>query len=223
MCSNDLKLNGDKTHLMLLSSERGWRSKLTDDSLTLITSASDSPVITTKNERLLGSVISQNLKWTEFILLNENSLIKQLVSRINALKVISHSANFQTRRMIANGIFLSKLVYLTPLWGGCESFLLRALQTVQNKAARVVTNQGIFTSTKVLLRECGWLSVAQLVFFHSVVLLFKTRLTKKPRYLFEMAEIQENTRYGTRTSHERKLFSVGHQLPSNQLNWNSYR
>ena len=110
--------------------------------------------------------------------------------------------------MIANGIFLSKLVYLIPLWGGCESFLLRALQTIQNKAARVVTNQGIFTSTKVLLRECGWLSVAQLVFFHSVVLLFKTRLTKKPRYLFEMAEIQENTRYGTRTSHERKtIFS----------------
>ena len=125
--------------------------------------------------------------------------------------------------MIANDIFLSKLVYLIPLWGGCESFLLRALQTIQNKAARVVTNQGIFTSTKVLLRECGWLSVAQLVFFHSVVLLFKTRLTKKPRYLFEMAEIQENTRYGTRTSHKRKLFSVGHQLPSNQLNWNSYR
>ena len=61
MCSNKLKLNGDKTHLMLLSSERGWRSKLTDDSLTLITSASEPPVKTTRHERLLGSIISQNL------------------------------------------------------------------------------------------------------------------------------------------------------------------
>ena len=95
--------------------------------------------------------------------------------------------------MLANGLFMSKLIYLMPLWGGCEGFLIRCLQIVQNKAARIVTKRSIFSPTKSLLNECGWLSVHQLVFFHSVVLLFKTRRDRCPKYLFEMSSW--NARY----------------------------
>ena len=77
--------------------------------------------------------------------------------------------------MLADGLFMSKLIYLIPLWGGCEKFLIRALQVAQNKAARLVTNCGLYTPTKTLLKECGWLSVSQLVFYHTVVLLFKVQ------------------------------------------------
>ena len=35
MCSNKLKLNDEKTHLLLLASDRAWRSKLSEDSLEL--------------------------------------------------------------------------------------------------------------------------------------------------------------------------------------------
>ena len=223
MCSNKLKLNGEKTHLMLLSTDRSWRTKLTEDSLTLTTCVSDPPIKTSKSEGLLGSILSQNLKWTEFILLDDNSLIRQLGTRINALKILSSAADFKTRKMLANGIFLSKLTYLIPLWGGCESFLIRSLQIVQNRAARVVTKLGMFTPTKTLLRECGWLSVSQLVFFHSVVLLYKTRIEKKPRFLFDMAEPVDNRRYDTRGSNLRNLKAVGHQIPSCKVNWNSFR
>ena len=125
--------------------------------------------------------------------------------------------------MFANGLFLSKLIYLIPLWGGCEKFLLRALQTVQNRAARVVTRRGIYTSTKTLLRECGWLSVKQLVFFHSVVLFYKARLSKEPRCLYEMAAEITSPKYDTRTSREQKLLTVGNHIPSQQLSWNSFR
>ena len=57
--------------------------------------------------------------------------------------------------------------------GVSEKFLIKALQILQNKAARSVTRLGIFTPVKTLLKQCGWLSVHQLVFFHTVVLLFK--------------------------------------------------
>ena len=86
MNSNKLKLNGEKTHLMLLSTDRGWRTRLTEDSLSLVTSEQEPLVKTMKSEKLLGCVISQNLKWTEYILLDKSSLIKQLGKRINALK-----------------------------------------------------------------------------------------------------------------------------------------
>ena len=99
---------------------------------------------------------------TQHISLHQKSLVKQLGLRLLALQKICQFTNFETRTMIANGLFMSKLLYLIPLWGGCKEFLIKALQVVQNKAARFVANRGQLTSTKMLLKECGWLSVAQL-------------------------------------------------------------
>ena len=61
---------------------------------------------------------------SEYILNNDKSLIKQLTSRLNALKIISRVASFKTRLMIANGIFSSKLIYQIGLWGGADDYLL---------------------------------------------------------------------------------------------------
>ena len=221
MGNNKLKLNGDKTHLMLLSTDRAWRSKLTEESLTLVTSP-DGPVIhTSKCENLLGCIISQNLKWTDHILLSKNSLVKQLGTRLNALKVMSKVSDFKTRKMLANGLFMSKLVYLMPLWGGCEQFLIRSLQTMQNKAVRVVSSRSIYTPTKTLLKECGWLSVVQLIFFHSVLLLFKVRRAKSPSYLYEMCS--SDVRYDTRLDRTGKLSVNADYVPESGLNLKSFR
>ena len=51
--------------------------------------------------------------------------------------------------MLANGLFLSKLAYGMPVWGGCDDYLVRSLQIVQNKAARLVCRKGIYTSIKL--------------------------------------------------------------------------
>ena len=174
MNNNKLKLNSDKTHLMLLATDYAWKRKLSPNSLSLNTG--QEVISTTSCEQLLGGFIAQNLKWTNHILLNEKSLVNQLGTRLNALKKVSKVADFKTRKMLADGLFTSKLVYLIPLWGGCEKFLIKALQIIQNKAARSVTKLGIFTPFQTLLKQCGWLSVNQLVFYHTVILLFKTLL-----------------------------------------------
>jgi hypothetical protein len=84
--------------------------------------------------------------------------------------------------MIANGIFCSKLILEISLWGGTEEFL-NSLQIVQNKAARFVSRRGIYTPVADLIKECGWLSVRQLVFFHSVMVIYKTILTTYPKHI----------------------------------------
>ena len=76
--------------------------------------------------------------------------------------------------MIANGILISKLIYLMPVWAGAEDYLINALQVCQNKAARLVTKLDIFTPSMVLMKQCGWLPVKQLMVFHIIVLLHKT-------------------------------------------------
>ena len=221
MESNRLKLNDDKTHLMLLSTDRAWRTKLSNDSLVLRTEQGMS-IKTSSYEKLLGCIVAQNLKWTEHILLNKNSLIKQLGIRFSALKKICEVSNFKTRKMLANGLFMSKLIYLIPLWGGCEDFLIKSLQVAQNKAARTVTRLGFYTSADTLLKQCGWLSVSQLAFYHTVVLLFKVRKTQQPKYLFEMTSSAENSRYGARSNQAGKL-RVNGQMPKQTINCNSFK
>ena len=81
---------------------------------------------------------------------------------------------------------MTKLTYLIQVWGGCDSYLLKSLQIVQNKVARVVTRKSWSTPVKVLLSECGWLSVTQLATFHTVLLVFKVLQTGSPAALAGM-------------------------------------
>ena len=78
---------------------------------------------------------------------------------------------------------MSVLAYLIPLWGGCEEYLIRALQLLQNRAARQVTRLNWFTPTRRLLNQCGWLSIQQMIFYHSALAIFKTSRSKTPLYL----------------------------------------
>ena len=87
--------------------------------------------------------------------------------------------------MVANGIFLSKLCYLIQVWGGCEQYLLTALQTLQNRAARSVTGLSWFTPARVLLNKCKWLSVKQLVLYQSILLAHKIASQRTPVSLTE--------------------------------------
>ena len=136
-------------------------------------------------ETLLGAEISNDLKWRIHLLTSKKSLIKQLTSRLNGLKLIASKTSRETRLMVANGIFMSKLNYLVTVWGGTEGYLLNALQVVQNKAARCVSGMSWFTPTGTLMKSCGWLSIKQLIFYNTVVMTHKIATSCTPRYLYE--------------------------------------
>ena len=76
---------------------------------------------------------------------------------------------------------------LISSWGGCEGYLVRSLQIIQNKVARVVTKKPWSTPTSILLSQCGWLCVRQLAMYHTVLLVYKVlKQTGSPRYISSM-------------------------------------
>ena len=77
---------------------------------------------------------------------------------------------------------MSKLSYLIQLWGGTSEGLLTALQVNQNKVMRLVTRCSWYTPVRVLLRQCNWLSVRQLVSYHTALLTHRIVVTGKPAY-----------------------------------------
>ena len=85
--------------------------------------------------------------------------------------------------MIANAIFNSNLTYMIAVWGGSEKYVIRALQVMQNKAARCVTRLPWLTPTRKLLLQCNWLSVRQLATYHTVLQVYKTKQNHEPEYL----------------------------------------
>ena len=221
MNNNKLKLNSDKTHFMIFTSDYNWRNKLDDikENIFLDTGYEQIPI--SDSENLLGGKINKNLKWTEHILFGKDSLVKKLNLRLGALKRISKVASFKTRLMVANGTFMSKLIYLAPLWGGCEKYLIKTLQIVQNRTARVITNSGPYTPISQMLDQCGWLSVNQLVFFHTVLLLYKTRTNQQPKALFKMQNSQFS--YRTRAADTDRIRMDADYLVRNEINARSYR
>ena len=126
--------------------------------------------------------------------------------------------------LIANGIFMSKLIYLIPLWSGCEEYMVRALQVIQNKAARSVTKLSYLTPAKVLLKTCGWLSVRQLMAYHSLVLLHKTLVHQSPKYLYDKVTADGQFKYKTRLASEcpkEFSFSVQHPMDNGTIRQDS--
>ena len=79
--------------------------------------------------------------------------------------------------------------------GGSEKYLIRAIQVMQNKAARIVTKLSWFTPTHLLLKQCNWLSVSQLIFFQTAVQIWKIRKYETPTSLFKRLK-PSNTRSG---------------------------
>ena len=100
------------------------------------------------------------------------------------------------RKMIGNAVVMSRIVYVIQLYGTAPDYLINSLQVLQNKAARIITKLGWGTRTSVLLKQLGWLSIKQLIDYHSLILVFKVNQNKKPAYLH--GKFKQNFGYRTR-------------------------
>ena len=80
------------------------------------------------------------------------------------------------------------LSYCLPVFGGCDKNELDTLQIMQNKAARLVTNSGLRTHRHELYRKTGWLTVRQLIYYHTALCTFRIRVNQEPEYLCQVMD-----------------------------------
>ena len=204
MSQNKLVLNSNKTHLLIMASLQKHR-RHGNFGVLLNTGAEILEPI--DDEKLLGAKISNNFLWNLHIRDDETSMFRNLTSKINALHKISEFASFKTRKMVASGLIMSTIMYIIQVYGGCSGYLTAMLQVLQNKAARCVTRLPWLTPTTILLTQCGWLSIKQMVMYYSLVLLFKTKMERKPVYIYQhIGDIKgRNTRIETERMESNKL------------------
>ena len=177
MVGNRLKLNASKTHLMTVGTDARLRMqetkvKVTMDGVELVENDE-------KVETLLGCQIEPNLKWHKQV----DKLQVKLKTRIAALQKLKGLRQLDLRKRIAEGIFSSILYYCLPVFVCCSKGELEALQVMQNKAARIVANLGQRDNRVFIYRQVGWMTVRQLIFYHSALATYRIRQSKEPEYL----------------------------------------
>ena len=112
LSANKLKVNDSKTHMMILTTSQLRRSQDINVQVQVGIGVQELCGV----ERLLGLQLHERLKFQGYIMGNEKSLIKMLNTRVKALQMVKKIAGFKTRLMIANGILMSKLCYIIPVW-----------------------------------------------------------------------------------------------------------
>ena len=183
---NRLVINADKTHLLVLGLK-----KISGKRGAVQIKAGPYMIDPSESEKLLGCNIHQSMKWNLHMRDHSKSVAKLITFRINGLRKIAKNSTYQTRLMIANGAVMSRLVYMISVWGGAPQYLLQGLQVQQLAAARLVCGYGSrFWSRRKLLAQVGWLSIRQLVHFHTVLQAYKIIAGGKPAIIQETISTQ---------------------------------
>ena len=131
------------------------------------------------SELLLGCQLETSLKWHVQI----EDLVKKLKKRLVGLQKLKFILPYETRKTLTHGIFNSVLVYCLPLFGGCDVIEIKQLQILQNKAARIVSHSPPRAHRAIMYSKLQWLTVNQLVAYHTLLTVFKIRQTGEPEYL----------------------------------------
>ena len=124
MSANKLVMNEDKTKFMIVSMNK-------ESFKNVRIPAQPEDVKDSNTIKLLGVEISADMKFNHFMSDSKHSIYKQLLSHVNAIKILRTFSDFNTVRQFANGIFMSKLTYGAEIWVGAPAYLINKLQHLQ--------------------------------------------------------------------------------------------
>ena len=181
LTDNRMCVAGQKSKLMIIGTKSLKQNRLQGQEVSILVDGQE--IKNTPSEKLLGVVINENMTWKEHLhgeqwrTNNNMGLISQLSQRVGLLRRISNIASKQKLKMIADGLFYSKLSYCLPLFvniWGLETYSdtearftcytkedNRKLQVLQNQVARILINKPLdrHMPTKDLLNLSGDLSI----------------------------------------------------------------
>ena len=145
LLNNRLKLNTDKTVYMVFQQ----KNTIKNDIELKINNVKISKVSVTK---YLGLIIDDKLNWKNHI----EKLVNKIVPMLGALYRCQSYLNDTNRLLIYNAYILSNMIYLINIWGTCGVSNLKKIQTIQNKAIKILFHKPYLTPTVELYNESSF-------------------------------------------------------------------
>jgi pectin methylesterase-like acyl-CoA thioesterase len=131
MTNNKLKLNNDKTEIMLF----GTRSSLADVDITSLEVAGTRVHVSDGPVRNLGVLLDNSLSMSSQV----NRMVQSACFHLRNIGQVRNKLTESSTKSLVQSLVISRLDYGNSLLCGLPIHLVTKLQLVQNKAARLVT------------------------------------------------------------------------------------
>ena len=146
-----------------------------------------------KDCRLLGANIGPDLTWGAHLSSGEEKpVIPGLRKQLGSIKYLSRELPPASRKIVTEGLLLSRIQYMLPVCGGTTWNHMKKVQVILNKAARNITGLGRMTKTIVLMRRCNWLTASEMVKYHSLVVMWKELRRRTPDYFTDKLNLDKD-------------------------------
>ena len=178
MCERKLKLNDSKTEVVLIRGN--LRNSVVDEFGNLDFEGSQlDPHLFVKN---LGIIFDSSLSFRNHI----NSVVKACNFHIRNLYAIRKYLNKQSLLALVYSLIVPRVDYCNSLFIGLPNCVLMKLQSVLNRATRLIFALPPRVPTTSYLIELHWLPIKARVEFKICLLTFKALKFRQPSYLVEL-------------------------------------
>ena len=178
MSERKLMLNDGKTEIMIVHGSN--RSFHTDDFGTIVVNGCDlAPSTSVRN---LGIILDERLNFKQHV----SMLVKSCHYHLRNIYAIRKFLDRNSVVTLIHSFVLSRVDYCNCVYNHLPRYLLKKLQSIINRAARVVFGLPPRTPTTPYLMQLHWLPVTARIEFKLCLLAYKALKFGEPKYLVEL-------------------------------------
>ena len=192
MTVNKLKLNDDKTEVMLVSSKQMSHKLTVPDSMIV----GDATISFTRAVKNLGVTLDNHLEMEDHVY----ATIRASNFQLRRIASIRQYITADAAATLVSAYILSRLDYCNSLLYNCHNYLTDKLQIVMNNAARLVLRIPRRAHITPHLVSLHWLPVQYRIRYKIAYLSFQCKQGLSPDYLKKMVPDKERSRSDTRSS-----------------------
>ena len=184
MEQNDLRLNPDKTDILLIHSR--FREGPALDYLQFM----DERISISDKVRSLGVIFDKHMTFDDQI----DHVCKSSINHLRNLFRIRTYLDVNASSTVIHVFITTRLDYCNHLYFGLPKYKVKKLQQIQNIAARYVTGARKYDHITPILVQLHWLPVSYRIVFKHLLFVYKSLNDLCPQYLTNLLEYRKSAR-----------------------------
>ena len=174
LCKNGLKVNPDKTQLIVIGTKQNLRSLQPVTVNVMGTSINESATV--KN---LGVTFDKNLTFTDHV----TDVARRCTGVLSGLSHCRHALPRETLTTLVQALAVSTIRYCISVYGVCGVTQRARVQRLLNFGARVISGRRKYDHISDVMKALQWLSAENMWRYHSLTMLKRMLHSGQPELL----------------------------------------